>query len=218
MVNSLSAYLVAEELFSQTPCYGGYNLYRENRRAGEAWESFGLLPVPSLAYGRIPVMVTESCLARTLHICQKGACRGINGGEGWKAGEGAHRGINGGENWNDGTSDARFDRRGDDVKNPRKIEIKGPKGDEFVAVAHCGYCVNTIYTKYPEAVGEQRPVGAQRTSSTSCTNSMSRTDREQRSIGSQRTMDAQCSAGGCQIDFTWENAEEVREVIRKWNL
>ena len=76
------------------------------------------------------------------------------------------------------------------MKNPRKIEIKGPKGDEFVAVAHCGYCVNTIYTKYPVAVGEQR------------------------SIGSQRTADAQC----CLVDFTWENAEEVREVIRKWNL
>ena len=61
----------------------------------------------------------------------------------------------------------------------KRVSLRGPKGDEFVAVMHCEYCFNTIYTK--ERV---------------------------------------CSEAGetVRLDFTWESGDEVRKVMREWNL
>ena len=61
----------------------------------------------------------------------------------------------------------------------KRVSLRGPKGDEFVAVMHCEYCFNTIYTKEPV-----------------------------------------CSEPGdtVRLDFTWESGDEVRKVMREWNL
>jgi putative protease len=61
-----------------------------------------------------------------------------------------------------------------------RIFLQGPKGDEFIAVTHCDYCYNTIYTKEPVRRPEQ--------------------------------------SGTVRLDFTWETPQEVREVMREWNL
>lgn len=135
IINSFVMYLYARKWWSEADWYADENLYEKNRRAGEFYRSLGIQPAPVREYGRIPVMVTKSCVANTLGRCREGE---------------------------------------------QRIPIETPKGDEFVVVNHCRYCYNTIYAAEPV---------------------------RQKGKGSRK-----------RLDFTLENEDEVRKVIREWNF
>lgn len=72
IVDSLVSYLYAEKYFPAVVRIAGSGLYQENRWAREAYMDLRILPAPETVYGRVPVMVTESCLATTLSLCGSG--------------------------------------------------------------------------------------------------------------------------------------------------
>ncbi|MCH5265951.1 MAG: DUF3656 domain-containing protein [Lachnospiraceae bacterium] len=126
IINSFAMLVWAGKQFPSIRWYADTNLYQENQRAKEAFCLLGVHPSPVREYGRIPVMVSEGCVA---------------GG---------------------------------------RTELLSPKGDKFTVVNHCKYCYNTIYTGEPF-----------------------------RSHGESRQK---------RLDFTWEQEDEIRKVIREWNF
>ena len=72
IVNSHAMYLYAKKYWKSATLYADTNMYQENRWATETYHDFSILPSHQRVYGRIPVMVTESCVARTLGQCGKG--------------------------------------------------------------------------------------------------------------------------------------------------
>jgi len=72
VVNSHAMYLYAKKYWQSAVMYADTNLYQENKRATMTYKEFGILPSPQRVYGRVPVMVTESCVARTQGYCGKG--------------------------------------------------------------------------------------------------------------------------------------------------
>lgn len=75
IVNSFAMILYAARLFPDAVRIADTNLYRENRMAESVYHEFGIRPPVPVIYGRIPVMVTESCLARNLSLCGSGEKR-----------------------------------------------------------------------------------------------------------------------------------------------
>ncbi len=135
VLNSYVMWLYAERLWKNVTWIADENLYQENRRAAQAFRSYGIQSSCKRMYGRIPVMFSESCVARTLSLCGQGQ---------------------------------------------RNIPITTPKGDKFVVVNHCQYCYNTVYAWNPV-----------------------------REYGDSKRR---------RLDFTWEQEDEIRKVIQKWNF
>lgn len=71
LINSFSSYLYAKAWWPGAEYYAEENLYRKNRRAEEFYRALAIRPAPVREYGRTSVMVTESCVARTLGRCNK---------------------------------------------------------------------------------------------------------------------------------------------------
>lgn len=120
LVNSHRAYLYARAFFPDAVWYADENLYRENARAEAFYRQSGLYPSGKRNYGRVAVMETEGCIAVSAGFCREMVCAGATGASG-QGGCGE-----------------------------RRMFLRGPKGDEFVAVTHCAYGTNTIYTKEPQ--------------------------------------------------------------------
>lgn len=72
IVNSFAMVLYASRLYPDAVWIADSNLYQENRMAKRVYRELGLQPSVPVVYGRIPVMVTEGCLANTLSLCGKG--------------------------------------------------------------------------------------------------------------------------------------------------
>lgn len=72
VINSYAMYLYAKQYFPNAGMIADSNLYQENRWAQAVFRDWGIQPPPVTVYGRIPVMVTESCLAATLSRCGRG--------------------------------------------------------------------------------------------------------------------------------------------------
>ncbi len=141
VVDSHYGILHANRYFPGMIKIAGEHFYQKNERAKKVYRECGIEPSFVRNYGRIPVMASKSCVARTLGKC------------------------------------GRRGKQSDVEKNP--IPITTPKGDEFVVENHCRYCYNTIYTKEPV-----------------------------RERGVDRIW----------LDFTWEGKNEIREVLRAWDL
>ncbi len=75
VVNSYAMLLYARRFFPDATLIADTNLYQENRWAAEAYQEWGIQPPLATVYGRIPVMVTEGCLAKTLSRCGQGETR-----------------------------------------------------------------------------------------------------------------------------------------------
>ncbi len=72
VVDSFAAFLIAGKLWPKARYLAGDGFYMENRRAAEVFRDFGIFPGPAAVYGRKTVMVTESCVFRTLGRCGRG--------------------------------------------------------------------------------------------------------------------------------------------------
>ena len=72
LVNSHAMYLYAKKFWPDACLLADENLYQMNSMATQVYEEFGLQKGPDIVYGRQAVMVTESCLAKTLKRCGKG--------------------------------------------------------------------------------------------------------------------------------------------------
>ncbi len=71
VVDSHFMYLFAGEHFPEAEWIAGEHLYQKNERAKQVYGSqFHLLPAYERSYGRIPVMVSESCVRRTMGQCE----------------------------------------------------------------------------------------------------------------------------------------------------
>ncbi|MCH5252354.1 MAG: DUF3656 domain-containing protein, partial [Lachnospiraceae bacterium] len=75
IINSPAMLLYARKWWKDALWYGDENFYMENRQARAVYASLGIHPSPVRLYGRIPVMVTESCVKRTLGQCGQGKDR-----------------------------------------------------------------------------------------------------------------------------------------------
>lgn len=75
VVNSHAMFLYAGKFFPDAVLTADTNLYQENRWAAEAYADWGIQPPLVKVYGRVPVMVTEGCLAKTLSLCGRGEFR-----------------------------------------------------------------------------------------------------------------------------------------------
>ncbi len=75
VVNSYAMVLYAGSFFPDAKLTADTNLYQENRWAAEAYAGWGIQPPFVTVYGRVPVMVTEGCLAKTLSLCGRGENR-----------------------------------------------------------------------------------------------------------------------------------------------
>lgn len=72
VINSYAMILYARRFFPDALWIADTNLYQENQWAAEAYLEWGIQPPLVTVYGRIPVMVTEGCLAKTLTLCGQG--------------------------------------------------------------------------------------------------------------------------------------------------
>lgn len=72
VINSYAMLLYARKHFTDAIWLADMNLYQENRMAAGFYREWDIYPPIPVVYGRIPVMTTEGCLAKTLSRCGRG--------------------------------------------------------------------------------------------------------------------------------------------------